>query len=423
LKTVHRIIIPLAVAAALAAQERRITPITVERRQALIIGNSEYRRAPLQNPENDARAMDATLRKLGFEVRTLRNLDMRRMEAAIDDFTSSLAAGSLAFFYFSGHGIQVDSSNYLLPVDFAATSEADVRWTAYPATRLQEKLESSGARLRVLVLDACRDNPFRFKRDVRGGLVSMPTDAEGTLIAFATGDNNTADDNQSEGNGLYTKYLIQALVTPGLQLREAFQKAKEDVYQASHKKQNPSIYENIVGTYYLVSRLAGLASAPSGPPADVETWMAVKDSGNVPLLEQFLNEFPLSQYALAARAKLAVLRKPANTTPPAPAEQIAAQAKPSFDCGRAVKPTERFVCSNYHLAELDVAMVNAYRDALARSSEAERLEIRRDHLIWFKAYARTCDGQANDAGAMYRCIETHLSQHRDELLSKRRSAR
>jgi hypothetical protein len=321
------IIIPLVLATIVAAQDRRVTPITVERKQALIIGNSKYRRAPLENPDNDATAMDATLRKLGFEVRTLRNLDLPRMDAVIDEFTSNLASGSFAFFYFSGHGIQVNYTNYLLPVDFAATSEGDVRWTAYPATRLQEKLESSGARLRLLVLDACRNNPFRFKRDALGGLAGMSANAEGTLIAFATGDNNTADDNQAESTGLYTKYLIQALVTPGLQLREAFQKAKEDVYQASHKTQNPSIYENLVGAYYLVSPPLGPAPAASGPAADVEAWMVAKDSGDVELLEQFLREFPHSEYGFAARAKLEVLRKPANKVPVVPKKQMDIEAR------------------------------------------------------------------------------------------------
>jgi len=307
--------------AALLAQDRGVRPITVERKQALIIANWEYPREPLKNPANDAVAMEAALRRLGFEVRTLRNLDLRHMEEAVDDFSSRLTSGSFGFFYFAGHGMQVDYTNYLLPVDFAATSEADVRWTAYPATRLQEKLEGSGARLRVLVLDACRNNRFRYKRDARSGLAAMSVSAEGTLIAFATGDNNTADDNPAESNGLYTKYLVQALLTPGLQLREAFQKAKEDVYLASRKAQNPSIYENVVGYYYLVAPPPAPRPivVPPATAADVETWEAVRDSSDPDLLRQFLNQFPQSQYALAARAKLAALTKSTVPQPSVPA--------------------------------------------------------------------------------------------------------
>jgi hypothetical protein len=227
----------------------------------------------------------------------------------------------LAFLYFSGHGMQVNDANYLLPVDFGAATESDVKYKAYPASRIQEKLESSGARLRVLVLDACRNNPFRFKRDALGGLAAMPVNAEGTLIAFATGDDNTADDNQAEGNGLYTKYLIQALATPGLQLREAFQKAKEDVYLASRKTQNPSIYNNIVGAYYLAPPPSEPTQASSARDADVEAWMAARDSGDTDLLELFLKEFPKSPYAPAARIELAALRRSANP-PPTPAPSI-----------------------------------------------------------------------------------------------------
>ena len=136
-------------------QDRRVEPVSVARKQALIIGNSRYIRAPLKNPANDAVIMEAALKKLGFEVRTLRDLDQQHMESAIDEFTSGLSSGSLGLFCFSGHGVQVNSVNYLLPVDFTASSEADVKYKAYAATRVQEKMEESGARLRVMVLDAC----------------------------------------------------------------------------------------------------------------------------------------------------------------------------------------------------------------------------------------------------------------------------
>jgi formylglycine-generating enzyme required for sulfatase activity len=290
-------------------QDRRVEPVSVARKQALIIGNSKYARAPLKNPANDAVTMEAALKKLGFEVTTLRDLDLRHMKSAIDEFTAGLSNGSLGLFYFSGHGVQVNSVNYLLPVDFAASSQADVEYEAYPATRVQEKMEESGARLRVMVLDACRNNPFKFKRDAAGGLAQMPVNAEGTLIAFATGDNNTADDNAAEGNGLYTKYLVPALLTPGLQLREAFQKAKEDVYRASRKEQNPSIYENVVGAYYLVA-------APNPSNGNIakmdgasETWALIRESKDPADFEEFAKSYPASDLAPGARIRAAQLRK------------------------------------------------------------------------------------------------------------------
>ena len=170
--------------------------------------------------------------------------------------------------------MQVNSVNYLVPIDFAASSEDDVQYEAYPASRIQAKLEGSGARLRILVLDACRNNPYRYKRDASEGLAAMSINAEGTLIAFATGDNNTAAENPAESNGLYTKFLIPALTTPGLNLRDAFQKAKEDVYRVSQHKQNPSVYENLVGQFALV---AG-PSTPSAPTQSAPTQTAPKST-------------------------------------------------------------------------------------------------------------------------------------------------
>jgi hypothetical protein len=262
----------------LQAQSRRFEPISVGRKQALVIGNAVYPSAPLKNPVNDALAMQSALKKLGFDVTMVQNVDLPHMEAAIDHFAQSLTSQSFAFVYFSGHGVQVNFSNYLLPIDFNATSEADVKYKAYPATRLQEKLEESRARLRVLVLDACRNNPFRYSRDATSGLAAMSVNAEGTLIAFATGDHNTADDNASESNGLYTKQLIRALQTPGLNLRDVFQVAKEDTYAASSRKQNPSIYDNVIGSYYLTGVPAmPVPPAPARIPQNAPSTIATAD--------------------------------------------------------------------------------------------------------------------------------------------------
>jgi formylglycine-generating enzyme required for sulfatase activity len=322
--------IAIALAGSLCAQDRSLIQIPDARKLALVIGNSEYPKAPLKNPVNDAAAMETALKKLGFQVTIVRNADLRKMRGAIDDFAAQLGPGSLGFFYFAGHGVQVNSVNYLLPVDFSASSEDDVQYEAYPANRIQAKLEGSGARLRVLVLDACRNNPFRYKRDASEGLAAMSINAEGTLVAFATGDNNTAGENPAESNGLYTKYLIPALMTPGLNLRDAFQKAKEDVYRVSQRQQNPSIYENIVGQYALLpsgSAPAATSAASSNaatstprsavtPPADparaalaAQTWAAIKDSKNARDFDNFVEAFPQSEMAPTAILRASELRR------------------------------------------------------------------------------------------------------------------
>jgi formylglycine-generating enzyme required for sulfatase activity len=321
----------IALAGSIHAQDRSLIQIPDARKLALVIGNSEYPKAPLKNPVNDAVAMETTLKKLGFQVTIVRNADLRRMRGAIDDFAAQLGPGSLGFFYFAGHGVQVNSVNYLLPVDFSASSEDDIQYEAYPASRIQAKLEGSGARLRVLVLDACRNNPFRYKRDSSEGLAAMSINAEGTLVAFATGDNNTAGENPAESNGLYTKYLIPALLTPGLNLRDAFQKAKEDVYRVSQRQQNPSIYENIVGQYALLPASLPVKPSTGVPPAvpppgaprsptptqadpartalAAQTWAAIKDSKNARDFDDFVAVFPQSEMAPAAILRASELRR------------------------------------------------------------------------------------------------------------------
>ena len=310
-------ILPMLLLGCVQAQDRGFIQIPENRKLALVIGNSEYPNTPLKNPINDAASMETALKKLGFDVTTVKNADLRQMRTAIDNFTARLGPGSLGFFYFAGHGVQVNSVNYLVPVDFSATSEDDIPYEAYPATRVQAKLEGSGARLRVLVLDACRNNPYRFKRDASDGLAAMSINAEGTLIAFATGDNNTAAENPAETNGLYTKFLIPALMTPGLNLRDAFQKAKEDVYRVSQHQQNPSIYENIVGQFALLP--GGRIS--DTPPADgslaARTWAVIKDSTDPKDFDNFVAAFPQTEHTQDAALRAAELRR-ARIRVPAP---------------------------------------------------------------------------------------------------------
>ncbi|MBI1790608.1 MAG: caspase family protein [Acidobacteria bacterium] len=227
--------------------------IEVQRKLALVIGNGAYPKAPLKNPVNDAVSMGAVLKRLGFQVTEGRDLTLRRIDQMVGQFAGAVRQGDLALVFFAGHGMQVQLENYLVPVDFDFKSDSDVKYDAYPASKLRDKLESSGARLRILILDACRNNPFRGSRTASRGLAPMQSDAEGTLIAFATGEGNVALDNIEESNGLFTKHLIAALPTPGLSIEEVFKKVKEDVYRASGRKQNPFTYDNIVGRYYPVS--------------------------------------------------------------------------------------------------------------------------------------------------------------------------
>src|SRR5690348_5043552 len=166
------------------ARDLRVDPAL--QRHALIIGNESYAKWPLKNPVNDARSMDQALRESGFRTELVLNGSLREMERAIDRFIATLRAGDIAAFYYSGHGIQLSGENYLVPVDFDAKDEADAKYASYSVSRVRERIELSGARLSLLILDACRNNPFRTSRAAGGGLAAMDT-GRGTFIAFSTG--------------------------------------------------------------------------------------------------------------------------------------------------------------------------------------------------------------------------------------------
>lgn len=218
------------------------------RRIALVIGNADYPGQPLRNPVNDANDIGVLLSNtLGFETETVRNADLQAFDSAVDRFVGKLSAGDVGLFYFSGHGLEVDGENYLLPVSFAATSRAEVKYQSYPADEILDLMRERGVRLSILILDACRNNPYRSWKGVGGGLASMT--AKGAFIAFAAAAGETADDNPSERNGLFTKYLLRVLPQPGLSIGDVFDEVREGVFKASHGKQTPFSYSGIIGNF------------------------------------------------------------------------------------------------------------------------------------------------------------------------------
>ena len=331
-------------AALLSAQDRTIRPIIVQQKAALVVGNAAYPRSPLVNPERDAEAVAGELRGLGFTVTARSNLTLREFSRAVDEFAGRLQSGDLALFYYSGHGMQVDRENYLLPVDFEASSEADVPYAAYPANRLRDKLERSGARLRVMILDACRDNPYKSSKGGPSGLAPMGSTAEGTLIAFATGDSRTASDNPGQRNGLFTEHLLTALREPGLELHDLFKRVKEEVYYESDKRQNPFTYDDVAGSFYFRPRDQPANAAPPSPPvaprvdAAAETWALLKTSQTPEDFDDFARAFPNSDLAAAARMRAAQLRRAAAPPVAVAIPPRAPEPQPAASFGIKVQP-------------------------------------------------------------------------------------
>ena len=288
-----------------------LEPIRVQKKLALIIGNQSYPKSPLKNPVNDAAAMVKALRGLGFdEVVEKTDLTMRQMRVEIDRFSATLQPGDLALFYYAGHGVQANEQNYLIPIDFAGSSEADLPYEAYPAAQVRDKLEQSRARLRILILDACRNNPFRSKRDGVRGLSPMGSSVEGTYIAYATSDNGVADDNPTEGNGLFTKLLLTALRTPGLDLKQVFEKTKQDVYVASQKTQRPFTYDGVIGQFYFSAPVAIVENSPAASSSDIAAqeeiafWNSI-DKSDAESLQLYLKQYGNGRFAAIAQRYLA----------------------------------------------------------------------------------------------------------------------
>jgi uncharacterized caspase-like protein len=180
-----RLVLLFCLVPVLALAQRDLRFQRAERRFALVIGNNAYPKTPLKNAVNDARVVGRTLQQLGFQADVLTDATAQAMEAAVDRFTTNLGHGDVALFYYAGHGVQIDGLNYLVPVDFSGNSAADVKYKAPAGSWVQERMEATGARLKILILDACRNNPFRATRG-NVGLAQMNA-GRGSFIAFATG--------------------------------------------------------------------------------------------------------------------------------------------------------------------------------------------------------------------------------------------
>ena len=240
-----------------------------EERYALVIGNGAYKAAPLKNPSKDARDMAALLKSLGFNVTLKVDAGLKDMEEAVREFGTSLRRGGVGLFYFAGHGVQVGGNNYLVPVDAKIQSESDVRFECVDAGRVLGKMEDAGNSLNIVILDACRNNPFsRGFRSMDRGLAEMraPT---GSIIAYATAPGSVASDGTGE-NGIYTKYLLKNMRTPGLSITDVFMRVRMGVVGETAKKQVPWESSSLTGYFYL-SGEGKDGQAPAQTLAAVET--------------------------------------------------------------------------------------------------------------------------------------------------------
>ena len=224
-----------------------------ERRTALVIGNANYESSPLANPVNDANDIAKALRNLGFIVIHKKNATQREMEKAVREFGKTLRKhGGVGLFYYAGHGIQVNGRNYLIPVDAEIETESDVKFEAVDAGRVLGKMEDADNDLNIVILDACRDNPFaRSFRSSTQGLARMDA-PRGSIIAYATAPGSVAADGGGR-NGVFTKYLLKHMNTPGLPIEDVLKNVRTDVLDESNERQIPWESSSLTGNFYFNS--------------------------------------------------------------------------------------------------------------------------------------------------------------------------
>lgn len=215
--------------------------VAQDKRLALIIGNNDYVYAsPLQNPVNDANSISENLRLLGFEVLVYTNLAQKGMKQAIDLFGEKLKTFEVGLFYYSGHGIQLNGYNYLIPVDANLSSEVDAEYDCVDAGRVLLKMEASESKTNIIILDACRNNPFEksWSRTYKKTGLAFMDAPTGSIIAYSTSPGNTASDGIGK-NGLYTTFLLKSMINPDLNILQVFQNVRKNVRESSNGNQVP----------------------------------------------------------------------------------------------------------------------------------------------------------------------------------------
>ncbi len=280
--------------------------------QALLIGNASYSASPLDNPANDANDFAKVLREIGFEVKVLTDQSKEAMTQAVRDFGSKLNNNDgIGLFFFAGHGVQVDGENYLLPVGVPLRNEMDVKQHAMPANIVLRYMEDSKNRVNVVVLDACRNNPFVKTRSLKSrGLAPMDAPS-GSLIAFSTAPGTEALDGTGR-NGLYTKHLMANAKVPGMTIEQIFKRTREAVEveseQIAGKRQSPREESSLKGAdMYFVPPPAGRGGVDNAS-IELAYWNTIANSESSADFESYLSQYPNGKFTELAKNRLQSLK-------------------------------------------------------------------------------------------------------------------
>ena len=334
----------------------------VDKRVALVIGNGAYVAAPkLTNPTDDAKAVAGSLKRLGFQVVEGYDLDGAAMHDKIGDFSDMLTGAKAALVYYAGHGVAFQDDNYLLPVDIVLKSPSDLDLKAVNLSTVLKLMKREDA-IDIVILDACRNNPFaeELSRTAKsralyldGGLAKVDSDlARGTLIAFATDPKKTALDGAPGDHSPFTKALLAHLEDADVPIDTMFTRVRTDVDAATAQQQTPWVNTSLIGEFVLNPVVAG-APAPTSQPSvavastgpvsltserlalDDKLWAAADKSNTAEDYQAYIDAVPNGAFVQMAKNRIAHLASRSATNPPAAAAAPAAGATPAADAALA----------------------------------------------------------------------------------------
>jgi peptidoglycan hydrolase-like protein with peptidoglycan-binding domain len=303
----------------------------IAQRVALVMGVADYQHVPkLTNAVNDATDIANKLRTLGFQVTLVVNPNRQAMEAAVQEFGARARGADAALFFYAGHAIEVQGRNWLIPISAELRTPQQLRFQTLEVEAITEQPQAA-ARVSLIILDACRDNPFRQRwpatfRDIGGGRgLARMTPPTGTLVVFSASAGMVAEDGRGR-NSPFTEALLRHIDTPGLEVRPLIGEVRRDVREATGGTQVPEDQSSLEGSFFFRAPPApapvaapapprapiAIPAQPAAPSLDTVIWPSIANSRNPSDFEEFLRQFPTSQIAPFARNRLEALRREAS---------------------------------------------------------------------------------------------------------------
>lgn len=405
-----------ALALALAFHCLLSQSLHAQQRIALVVGNGQYANVPvLSNPANDAKDISNVLRSLGFVVISGTDLDRNAFTERLKAFGDTIGPKDDVFFFYAGHGLQAKGVNYLIPVDAKLDSERDLDFGAISLDLILRQMKT--ARTKIVMLDACRNNPFarslarsmgtRAVSDSLGLAVTVASDL-GTFIAYATQPGNVASDG-SDRNSPFTDKLLRHIQTPGQSITDLMMTVRNEVAQATSGAQIPWEHSALGNKFFFRPGQEKVASRTDQMKSEAaEAWSWIKNTQSRELLEEFIRRYGDTPFAQNARTNLASLpRQPdaANLHLPNVASVSLRAVQPSFDCKQHYKDAEVTVCNNPELAILDNELSRVYVSAFG-SADARRKDA---ILTAQRDWIGDRDGCGVDAPCISRAYRTRIA--------------